>query len=429
MAARGMDRKTMILPGIKSTLNNYHNGSGNRTNLMTCHSDAESEAVILMVLAGLGMSANLMLMIIIMLKKTLRRWTHALLFHAALVDLLRSFLLIPLSLSILGCTPISSCSILETSFLLLVTASTVNLLTIVISDSPVLPDEDDEDAIPMLMDGPQCVGFGIFVIWFASVTINLGPTFLSGTMAANINYRPTEPSCPLIQGPFRHYILNFLWISINIICVMLTLYHLLKLHKDFSNPSADAVRVATLVTSVVTTGSDTTASEISNEPNGKLVPGESLLDGFDELRVLTTDPIKVRMYLNRLERQGTERVKMFLVITIAYLIFWGPLFLVTLVNWDWNFEEAKHSMAHEVTLHVAFVHSFVNPSLIMVLHKGIRQATFDLFCCSWRSFCDPSVAWRNNSTRRSGQQILAHENLAFMIKKEQKYWAKREEDI
>ena len=75
MAARGMDRKTMILPGIKSTLNNYHNGSGNRTNLMTCHSDAESEAVILMVLAGLGMSANLMLMIIIMLKKTLRRYT------------------------------------------------------------------------------------------------------------------------------------------------------------------------------------------------------------------------------------------------------------------------------------------------------------------------------------------------------------------
>ena len=43
--------------------------------------------------------------------------------------------------------------------------SQVNLLTTVISDVPVLPDEDDEDAIPMLMDGPQCVGFGIFVIW------------------------------------------------------------------------------------------------------------------------------------------------------------------------------------------------------------------------------------------------------------------------
>merc|ERR1719357_1858133 len=91
----------------------------------------------------------------------------------------------------------------------------------------------------------------------------------------------------------------------------------------------------------------------------------------------------IKEYIARMEQEGVARVKMFLVITVAYLIFWGPLFLVTLVNWSWNFEEAKQSMAHEVTLHVAFVHSFVNPSLLMVLHKGIRQATCDLICCSW----------------------------------------------
>jgi hypothetical protein len=27
-------------------------------------------------------------------------------------------------------------------------------------------------------------------------------------------------------------------------------------------------------------------------------------------------------------------------------------------------------MAHEVTLHVAFVHSFVNPALFLVLHRS-----------------------------------------------------------
>ena len=36
------------------------------------------------------------------------------------------------------------------------------------------------------------------------------------------------------------------------------------------------------------------------------------------------------------------------VITTAYLIFWGPLFAVTLINWDWNYEDAKESTAHEV---------------------------------------------------------------------------------
>lgn len=38
---------------------------------------------------------------------------------------------------------------------------------------------------------------------------------------------------------------------------------------------------------------------------------------------------------------------MFLVITLAYLIFWGPLFLVTLFNWSWDWNDAKKSMAHE----------------------------------------------------------------------------------
>jgi hypothetical protein len=29
-----------------------------------------------------------------------------------------------------------------------------------------------------MQDSPQCVGFGLFMIWFASITVNLGPTFL-----------------------------------------------------------------------------------------------------------------------------------------------------------------------------------------------------------------------------------------------------------
>ena len=41
---------------------------------------------------------------------------------------------------------------------------------------------------------------------------------------------------------------------------------------------------------------------------------------------------RMRNYLRRMEREGVQRVKMFLVITAAYLLFWGPLFVVTLVH-------------------------------------------------------------------------------------------------
>lgn len=40
----------------------------------------------------------------------------------------------------------------------------------------------------------------------------------------------------------------------------------------------------------------------------------------------------MRNYLLRIEREGVQKVKMFVVITAAYVIFWGPLFFVTLVQ-------------------------------------------------------------------------------------------------
>ena len=45
----------------------------------------------------------------------------------------------------------------------------------------------------------------------------------------------------LFQGPYRHYILNFLWILMNLMCVFITLYHLVKLYRDYTTTSADSV--------------------------------------------------------------------------------------------------------------------------------------------------------------------------------------------
>ena len=86
---------------------------------------------------------------------------------------------------------------------------------------------------------------------FASITINLGPTFLSGALAANSESNLNKPSCPLIQGPYRHYVLNVLWIFINVLCVLLTMYHLYKLYKDLSRSNLETIRVASLVTTMI----------------------------------------------------------------------------------------------------------------------------------------------------------------------------------
>ena len=96
-------------------------------------------------------------------------------------------------------TSLSTSSHCCTANLLLVQ---VNLLTTVLNASPVLPtdvEDGDLETLEMVRDNPQCVAFGLFMIWFSSITINLGPTFLSGALAANADDHINEPSCPLVQ--------------------------------------------------------------------------------------------------------------------------------------------------------------------------------------------------------------------------------------
>lgn len=72
-----------------------------------------------------------------------------------------------------------------------------------------------------------------------------------GALAAQGEAGHKAPSCPLIHGPLRHYILNALWIAVNLVCVFLTLFHLRKLHRDLTKANVEAVRVAGLVTTLV----------------------------------------------------------------------------------------------------------------------------------------------------------------------------------
>lgn len=65
-------------------------------------------------------------------------------------------MLLPLALSHHFCRPVSQCSIFETVFLLLATVSAVNLLTTVLNDTPLMPDDDGID-IDWLVNSPDAV--------------------------------------------------------------------------------------------------------------------------------------------------------------------------------------------------------------------------------------------------------------------------------
>ena len=52
-------------------------------------------------------------------------------------------------------------------------------------------------------------------------------------------------------------------------------------------------------------------------------------DCEDLLSITPPQSVKIQRYIEHLETEGITRVKMYMVITTAYLIFWAPLFLVS----------------------------------------------------------------------------------------------------
>ena len=81
--------------------------------------------LILLCLGVVGCLANLVVVVVMLATRYLRRWSMSLVFHQCVVDMSRSAILLPLGRSLYTCTPITSCPVLETAFLLLATVSMV----------------------------------------------------------------------------------------------------------------------------------------------------------------------------------------------------------------------------------------------------------------------------------------------------------------
>lgn len=125
----------------------------------TCHPSGATEATILFTIASLGVISNLSLILLVAFKKPLKRyrrsWSQGLLLHQGVVDLARSLLLIPLGVSVVMCQRLQKCGVIDTAFLLLVSVSTVNMLTTLINDAPIFPENEQLGSISAAVAGAQ----------------------------------------------------------------------------------------------------------------------------------------------------------------------------------------------------------------------------------------------------------------------------------
>lgn len=61
-----------------------------------------------------------------------------------------------------------------------------------------------------------------------------------------------------------------------------------------------------------------------------------------------------------------------------------------------------HDLLRQITLHIAYVHAFVNPALFLALHRGLRQGMSDV-CCGC---CESIARWILGSAATSPIQSV-----------------------
>ena len=103
----------------------------------------------------------------------------------------------------------------------------------------------------------------------------------------------------------------------------------------------------------------------------------------------------VTRLLHRLEHEGLQRIRMFTMVCLVYVVFWGPLFLTVVFGGQSGQHQSegrglasvgppKDPLSHQVTLYICFAHAFVNPTVLLALHSGLRHQAAgmsSLLCC------------------------------------------------
>ena len=104
----------------------------------------------------------------------------------------------------------------------------------------------------------------------------------------------------------------------------------------------------------------------------------------------------VARLLRRLEHEGLQRIRMFTTVCLVYVVFWGPLFMAVVFGGQSGAQNQsegrglasvgppKDPISHQVTLYICFAHAFVNPTLLLSLHSGLRHQAASIgsiICC------------------------------------------------
>ena len=246
----------------------------------------------LFAVTAIGCLGNCVAIAMIVICKKFRKSSTAFICHHCLLDLVKGFYSFLYGYHLLYGKEISFCNMVGVSYLLLVTVSAYNLIAIAVNE------EYELQCPPRSTEKHQyCIMFGLSLIWFTCLLLNMGVVFLpKGT-----KYLPELGTCTFAYGSASNLVLRILWMLLITIAIVLAFWHFITMFRRIKYKNNDLKLIQDIQ---MRTSEDLDLETFQN------FRGQNNL--YDHLYI--------------------RRIGVLLLMVITFIVFWYPLFTLTLVD-------------------------------------------------------------------------------------------------
>ena len=261
---------------------------------------SHGEIATLITIATVGILANASVIIVIFVLRDLRRASNAFVCHHCILDLIKSCYCLPFAQTMSQIQPVTLCNILGSSYIVFVTTTAFNMLAMVMNEAYMF-----SDLTLGITDSRNfcCVSFGVFIIWFGSIIMNLGVAFIPGNPGLDRKF----DYCVFVYGITQNYILHILWIVLVTMAIGMTIMYLKKLHTDIKKSSY--YRLSTLIRATVNIDTDiqTRSQQKAHE-------------------------VRERHHIKFIQKVTRKKLMLLVTVVISFILFWYPMFLLTVAD-------------------------------------------------------------------------------------------------
>nr|KAG5696091.1 hypothetical protein BaRGS_020492 [Batillaria attramentaria] len=258
------------------------------------------EAYYLFFVGAVGITLNIVVVVTIFLRRTLRKMTCAFLVHACFLNLLKSAYCIPFGANLLADSVPTDCDFQGSSYVVIITTSAFNMVAMICTEAYTF----GENNVGGNTRGSFCcIMFGVLMVYVCSLVLHLGPTLIGGYFS----YNKEIGNCSFRLGHVTGYIAHVMWIVIVTLSLVGVAHFLCKLYKEIQLNQPN--RVSMLVRSSIT-----------------------IMDDAEAKRSSCSNPSHEAKALFLSVQDASQRAKIFVITVMAYILCWFPLFLLIIIG-------------------------------------------------------------------------------------------------